>query len=97
MAKGAIAKENVIKKITEAFGADYLGEVDKKYYVQAEENGEMVQVALSLTCPKTPIAGGGHAAASGPADAPIEEPRASIEISDDEKKNIADLMARLGL
>lgn len=55
MAKGAIAKESVIKKITEAFGADYLGEVDKKYYVQAEENGEMVQVALSLTCPKNPI------------------------------------------
>lgn len=97
MAKGAIAKENAIKKIAEAFGADYLGEVDKKYYVQAEENGEMVQVALSLTCPKTPIASGGYAAASGPSDTLVEAPRTSIEISDDEKKNIADLMARLGL
>lgn len=97
MAKGAIAKESVIKKITEAFGADYLGEVDKKYYVQAEENGEMVQVALSLTCPKTPVAFSGYVSVSGPAEMPVEAPRASIEISDDEKKNIADLIARLGL
>ena len=42
MAKGTIAKEDVAKKIAAAFGADYLGEYDKKYYVYGMENGEKV-------------------------------------------------------
>ena len=29
MAKGAIAKTNVVKKIQEAFGVDFVGEFDK--------------------------------------------------------------------
>ena len=41
----------------EAFGKDFVG-VDpstKKIYVQAEEDGEMMQVAIAMTCPKTPF------------------------------------------
>ena len=45
MAKGQIAKDYVAKKLAEVFGEHYLGEVDKKYYVEAPENGEMVQIA----------------------------------------------------
>ena len=55
MARGAVAKQLVIKKIAEAFGDDYIGEFDKKFYVWANENGERVQIAISMTCPKTPI------------------------------------------
>ena len=33
MAKGAIGKQNVIQKIAEAFGKDFIGEHDKKIYV----------------------------------------------------------------
>ena len=33
MAKGAIAKEVITKKLKEAFGADFIGEVDKKAQV----------------------------------------------------------------
>ena len=32
MAKGAIAKEEVVKKISEAFGSSFIGEFDKNYY-----------------------------------------------------------------
>lgn len=42
MAKGAIAKEAVAKKIAQIFGADFVGEFDKKLYVWAEENGEKI-------------------------------------------------------
>ena len=56
MAKGAEAKANFIQRIKTALGADYIGEVDKKYYVWSTENGERVQLAIALTCPKTPIA-----------------------------------------
>ena len=55
MAKGAIGKANVIKKIKEAFGTDFIGEYDKKLYVYTQENGERVQIAISLTCPKVPV------------------------------------------
>ena len=55
MAKGAVAKENVIKIIAEAFGNNFIGEFDKKVYVYANDGGEMVQIAISLTCPKNPI------------------------------------------
>ena len=50
MARGSIAKQQVINKLAVAFGEDYIGEFDKKFYVWANENGERVQIAISLTC-----------------------------------------------
>ena len=55
MAKGNIAKDKVIEKIAQAFGQNWIGIYDKKAYVWSEENGEKIQVALSLTCPKVPV------------------------------------------
>ena len=42
MAKGTIAKENVTRKIIEAFGKDYIGEFDKKLYLWADDGGDRV-------------------------------------------------------
>lgn len=42
MARGAIGKQNVSKKIAEIFGADFIGEYDKKLYVWTQENGERI-------------------------------------------------------
>jgi hypothetical protein len=42
MAKGNIAKGEVVKRIAAAFGTDYIGEFDKKIYVTAMENGEKI-------------------------------------------------------
>ena len=106
MAKGTIAKDLVEKKIISAFGADYVGTVDKKIYVQALENGEKVQVAISLTCPKIPVTVDNTVQIG---DFNFEDPTPTVtvsasstgfipaEISDEERKNVADLMARLGL
>lgn len=55
MARGTLAKQAVINKIQSAFGTDFIGEYDKKIYVWAQENGERVQIAISLTCPKVPV------------------------------------------
>ena len=103
-AKGTLAKDNLIKKIAAALPAGtYIGCFDKKYYFWSEENGEKVQIAISMTYPKNPvgevtvISGGGmdFSAAAPTAIAPsVHEP---AEISEDEKNNIADLMARLNL
>ena len=101
MAKGAQAKIAVTNKIANAFGEDWIGEVNKKLYVWADDGGERVQISIALTCPKTFV------------DAPDKNfvpdndwsddlpagaiPTTYAEISDEEKKNIADLMERLGL
>ena len=106
MAKGQIAKDLVEKKIQAAFGADYVGTFDKKIYVTALENGEKVQIAISLTCPKVPVVVDNTVQIG---DFNFEDPTPAVvttnatgtfipaEISDEERKNVADLMKRLGL
>ena len=99
MAKGTIAKSNVINKIKQVFGDDYIGEVGGKQYVWSAENGEKIQVAIALTCPKTPIDSKsvvqndvelfGEAGPGFPKPAPA--------ISQQELKNISDLMVAVGL
>ena len=95
MAKGAIAKELVAKKIAEAFGEDYLGEQDKKIYVQAYEGGEKVQVAISMTCPKNPI-GGMNFEMIQTVDTVVPQ-QSSVEISENEQAKIDELMNMLGI
>ena len=103
MARGSIAKENVTKLIARTFGNDFVGEFDKKLYVWAEENGEKIQIAISMTCPKNPIGAIDYSAEPGNKldfenmSAAAVQPVGGAEITEDEKKNIADLMARLGL
>lgn len=97
MAKGAIAKESVIKKIAAAFGEDYLGEQDKKIYVQAYEGGEKVQVAISLTCPKNPIGGMNFEAFQVNAAVSATTKPEVTEITDAEQAKINELMNMLGI
>ena len=104
MAKGDYGKQVVVNKLKQAFGNDFIGEYAKKYYVWVQENGERIQIAVSLTCPKTPVE-----VAAGPItgdfnfedDAPSPVVAATAfqpaEIGEAEKANIADLMAKLGL
>lgn len=105
MARGAEAKAYVAQKLAEVFGADYIGEVDKKYYVWSVENGEKVQVALAMTCPKTPV--GTAVVSTGSRDGGMDFENMTVstvatgfqpaEITETEKKNIADLMTKLNL
>lgn len=101
-AKGSIAKAEVTKMIQDVFGENFLGEFDKKIYVQVPENGEMVQIAIALTCPKTPVT-----ISSGPvvkgdridfdSEPVVSAPIIKAEITAEERENIAAMMARLGL
>ena len=104
MAKGAIGKTEVISRIAKAFGDDYIGEIDKKVYVWANENGERVQIALALTCPKVPVVteimpqtNTGDWDFSDDAATPTVVTAAKAEITDEERQKVADLMAKLGL
>ena len=103
--KGAIAKEKATEIIKKAFGDRYITEADKKLYVWCDDGGEEVQLAISLTCPKTPIA-------ANPVKAPLVSfdgqgfdftvdtsvgTAPDVEFTEDEKNTIAELMTKLGL
>lgn len=55
--RGEGAKNNVVKKIQEAFGEDFVGIKDKKIYVNAIDspNNEKLQIAITLTLPKAAV------------------------------------------
>lgn len=101
MARGTIAKQNISAKIKQLFGKDYVGESANKHYILADDGGEKVQIAISLTCPKVPLGevnvntGGGIDFTANPVIAPTKfEP---AEITEEEENNIKELMQRLGL
>ena len=102
MARGSIAKDVIVKQLKEAFGVNFLGEVDKKIYIQAPENGEMVQIAISMTCPKTPIAVSNAPVVKNgmmnfEAEPELVAPTPIAEVTEDERATIQDMMRRLGL
>lgn len=111
-ARGNIVKEKVINIIQQAFGEDYLGISDKKIYVQANDGANgIVQVAITLTCPKIPIETFNTPIVSptstttelpwDPNDTPPweEAPKTqpAVEVTNVEKENLAKLLEKLGL
>lgn len=108
MARGNLAKERVEKKIAEVFGGDYIGCIDKKLYLWADDGGEKVQICISMTCPKTPVGGengelnfskepGNKIDFTNLSAAAAPNSFKPAEITEQERQNIAELMARLGL
>lgn len=91
--RGTLAKETVIKKIQEAFGPDFLGIVDKKLYISAKENGENVQIAITLTCPKENL----EFAAAPVTQATSQATPSTAQFTSQEKETIEKLMRRVGL
>lgn len=100
--KGTLAKQKIVNKIAEIFGTDFIGEYDRKIYLWSEENGERMQIALTLTCPKNPVG----QVSSNSTELNFEnmgETKASpvnftpAEISDEERENVRKLMETLGL
>lgn len=110
MARGTQAKNAVIEKIKEAFGSDYVATVDGKIYVWQKENGEKLQIAISLTCPKVMVEAEGAATTVTPAnldfgggwdfeamDQKTTVPEKSKEQDQEELDNIEAMMRSLGL
>jgi hypothetical protein len=107
MAKGDKAKIQIAKTLEKTFGENWIGLYDKKYYVWANDNGEQVQIAITLTCPKTFIEPVDNATSMGdwdfsdnpknPEPIAVSANTAPAEISEEELDNIAKALQRLGL
>ena len=88
--RGEGAKNNVVKKIQEAFGEDFIGIRDKKIYVNAIDSpsNEKLQIAITLTLPKATI------------DTVVEDTifeDSSTELSEADKRKVEDLKKILGI
>lgn len=94
MAKGAIAKTEVIAKIKEIFPEAF--EYGKELRIPLEEDGQRVEIKVALTCAKTNVGGDG-AFVESQVESNVAVNAASAAPTEEEKKNIADLMDRLGL
>lgn len=103
MARGSQAKNKIAEKIKNLYGADYVGESGGKYYVWENDDGQKIQIAISLTCPKNPIGAVDMSSAFGDGiDFEAESVLAPTkfepaEITEQEKDNLKALMDRLGL
>ena len=108
MAKGQIAKEQLINEILNLLG-DRAFKYDKDIRVNCTENGELVQIKLAFTAAKVAVEKDGDVALpSAPAipkaemldfsdDAVPTPAPAPVEPSAQEKQNIQELLAKLGL
>lgn len=100
MAKGALSKEIVMKKILETFNGAFV--YDKELRIPMIEGGEEVQIKVALTCAKTNVEIGGDTATPGdfppPPNTPVTPARTEpVAPSDQEKKAVGDLLRSLGL
>lgn len=102
MARGAIAKQEVQKKILEAFPGAFLYNDGKEIRIPCQEAGETVQIKVTLTCAKENVEIGADVAIPGdfPAPkmtAPTPERTAPVQVTEYEKQKVADLLKQLGL
>ena len=101
MAKGAIAKQIVFDKILEVFEGSFMYNGGKECRIPINEEGNEVQIKVALTCAKDNVNPNGENGAAvvkeeGPVSA-FPAPHKIVEPSDEEKKNVEDLLTALGL
>lgn len=103
--KGTQAKEEIVKKILETFSGSF--KYDKEIRIPWTEDGEQIQIKLTLTAAKAMVEQGGDTAI--PAATPSQVTSSatqevftpsnseSVEVSAEEKENLSKLLRSLGL
>ena len=93
MAKGTQAKTEITNKILEVFDGAFVN--DKEIRIPWEENGEIVQIKVALTCAKVNIENaGGAGLVQQTTSVPAPEDR---KITETEKQEVNNLIEKLGL
>ena len=94
MAKGAESKTKIINKILETFEGSFL--YDKEIRIPMTENGEQVQIKCTLTCAKVNVNAEGDNTPNKRESAFDNEP-VITQITEEEKKEVVNLIEKLGL
>lgn len=103
-AKGAIAKEEIIQKILEVFPGSF--KYDKEIRIPMMENGEPLQIKITLTAAKNMVGEGADVAlpgdmsnsiATSSATTQLKQNAAIVEPTEEEKERVKNLVGLLGL
>ena len=102
MARGAIAKNEVAKKILSAFEGSFEYNGGKEIRIPVYETGELVQIKVALTCAKENVESGADNALQGDFPAPTTTTPTPVRTepiapTDQEKENVTQMLRRLGL
>lgn len=100
MARGSVAKSNAVEIMKKAFGDAWLGESANKFYIEADDGGEKVQLAIALTCPKNPVALNTPVVAGGFDFSQTEVAQTkfeAVDFTDAERENINRLIEKFNL
>lgn len=112
MAKGSVAKQEVFAKVLEMFPGSFMYNGGKEVRINMVEDGQEVQIKMTLTAAKTPVESGEDTAIPGEKVAPMTSTPAFVpnsekhpvegmtkvkEPTEAEKKNVSILLESLGL
>ena len=99
MARGQIVKEEIKNKILEIFKDAFIASDNKTIRIPMKEDGEPIEIKVTLTAAKD--IEGAAAADSGLSSSPVMNDTSAgsmpLEPSAEEKKNVEDLLSKLGL
>ena len=97
-AKGAVLKKEVAEKILAAFpGNSFLFNDGKEIRINGMEDGQKLQIKVTLTCAKVAVEGGSTVTSSGEVKTTGPAPQIPDEPTAEEKERLADLIKQLNL
>ena len=92
MARGATAKAEITKKILEIFEGSFLN--DKEIRIPFDEDGDEVQIKITLTAAKVNVENAGGAISNATSE---QAPPQKVEVTKEERQNVQKLMEQLNL
>ncbi len=104
--KGTESKTLVMKKILEVFPDAFLYNNDKEIRIPFTEQGDQVEIKVVLSCAKTPVreaavydwsTSSSTATSNESAPTSASTPQPQTQISEEDRRKVAELMAKLGL
>ena len=99
--RGDAAKTAAINTILNTFEGSFL--LDKKIYINVQDgpNGEIVQLSIALTMPKTPINASAVSVTASAGNSNVaaweNAPATSTELSQKDKMKVEELCKKLGI
>ena len=103
-AKGTEAKKIIMNKILESFPNSFLYNDGKEIRINIQENGEVVQIKVALTCAKVAVEGGDDTILPGEKTAATAgvkltgtSEKVPQEPTAEEKERLTTLLNKLGL
>ena len=94
-ARGAWSKEQVTNKILETFPGSFVNE--KEIRIPMIENGDRIEIKVTLTAAKTNVGRDAANEATQGTEAAVSAPTEVLPPSEEEKAQVNNLLAKLGL